>query len=233
MLFNSPLHETKANRLIEQFNLKPNSSVLEIGCGDGEFLVRVAEKYKIDGLGIDANEQLIEKAQNKSNQRLKLSNLQFLTQDATTFSSERRVYDLIICIGSEFIFGGYEAALKKLKLLLTEDGLLLMGTIFWKQQPADEYLQLMGNKNPHFNHLSTVEKAVHQGFIPLYICRSNDDEWDDFESSFTQRNYLDALKSSSSDGRAKQIEDLFKWQSGYLKWGTNTMGFGYYLFRNL
>ena len=232
MLFNSPLHTAKADRIIEQLSLKPSSFVLDAGCGDGEFLIRVAERYEIKGVGFDHNERLIERARAKASHRIKSGLVDFLVQDATNFSGQNNVYDLIICIGSEFIFGGYEATLKKLQLSLSPKGLLLIGTIFWKQKPTDEYLQLMGGENPHFDHETTVEKAVQQGFIPFYICRSNDDEWDDFESSTSQRKYVEALKQPSSAEVTTQIEKVRQWQRGYLKWGIDTMGFGFYLLRN-
>ena len=232
MLFNSPLHASKADRIIEQLRLKPSSYVLDAGCGDGEFLVRVAERYDIKGVGVDHNEHLIERAITKASQRTKPGSIVFLAENAAMISGQNRVYDLIICIGSEFIFGGYETALTKLKLSLAPNGLLLMGTIFWKQKPTDEYLQLMGGENPHFDHKTTVEKAIEQGFTPLYICRSNDDEWDDFESSVSQRKYLEVLKQFPSAETTAQIEKVRQWQSGYLKWGIDTMGFGFYLLRN-
>lgn len=231
MLFNSPLHASKADRIIKQLNLKSGSHVLDVGCGDGEFLVRVAERYEIRGVGLDHNEDLIGKAQAKSSQRVKSGNVTFSTQDAANFSSQTSLYDLIICIGSEFIFGGYEAALKKLKPSLAPNGLLLIGTIFWKQEPTHEYLQRMGGENPYFDHSTTVAKAVQQGFLPFYICRSSDDEWDDFESSASQRKYLEALGQPLTAEATEKIEKIRNWQDGYLKWGIDTMGFGFYLLR--
>jgi cyclopropane fatty-acyl-phospholipid synthase-like methyltransferase len=232
MLFNSPLHTVKADHIIEQFNLKPGSYVLDAGCGEGEFLIRVAERYEIKGFGVDINKFLIDRAQDKANTRIKAGNVVFTAQDAPNYLNEKKLFDLIICMGSDSIFGGYEAAIQKLKLSLVPNGLLFIGTIFWKQKPADEYLQLMGGENPYFDHANTIDKAIKQGFIPLYICRSNDDEWDDFESSTSQRKYLEAIKQPSTLEAAKQIEKVMAWQKGYLKWGIDTMGFGFYLLLN-
>lgn len=208
-------------------------SVLDAGCGEGEFLVRVAEHYKIEGFGFDLSRLAIEKAQTKANQRVKSGSIVFAVQDGADFSNGNQAYDLVICIGAKFIFGGYEAALQKLKAVLTLNGLLLIGTVFWKQEPTPEYLQLMEGKNPHFDHATTVALAAQQGFIPLYVCRSNDDEWDDFESSLSQRKYLEALNHSSPTDAAKQLEKVKQWQTGYVKWGIDTMGFGFYLLRSV
>lgn len=103
---------------------------------------------------------------------------------------------------------------------------VLIGTVYWKQDPMPEYLDLMGGENPHFSYLTTVDIAVEEGFIPLYLCRSNQDEWDDFESRHTQQCYRDAMKSAN-EAAFKQTQD---WQQGYLRWGSNTMGFGFFLF---
>ncbi len=232
MLFNSPLHVFKADRIIKQLNLKLGSHVLDVGCGDGEFLVRVAERYEIRGVGVDHNEDLIGQAQAKASQRVKSGNVIFSTQDAANLSDQNNLYDLIISIGSEFIFGGYDAALQKLKLSLAPNGLLLLGTVFWKKEPTAEYLQRMGGENPYFDHRTTVAKAVQQGFLPFYVCRSNDDEWDDFESSASQRKYLEALNQPLTTEVTEKIEKIRNWQDGYLKWGMDTMGFGFYLLRN-
>ena len=83
----------------------------------------------------------------------------------------------------------------------------------------------MGGENPHFDYLTTVDIALKEGFIPLYLCRSSEDEWDDFEGRHAQKHYLAALQSDDKIA-FKRICD---WQQGYLKWGSETMGFGFFL----
>ena len=132
---------------------------------------------------------------------------------------------MIICIGSEFIFGGYRQALQSLSRYLVDAGKLLVGTIFWKQDPSPEYLSLMGGENQHFNYVTTVDMAIEEGFIPVYLCRSSEDEWDDFESRHAQKRYLAAIQNAD-EGAFEQIQS---WQRGYLRWGCETMGFSFLL----
>lgn len=54
-MFNCPLGVERASRLIEQLNLESHDRVLDIGCGEGEFLTRIAERYDITGIGVDLN----------------------------------------------------------------------------------------------------------------------------------------------------------------------------------
>lgn len=224
-MFNCPLSTEKADRLIEQLKLDYNCYVLDIGCGEGEFLIRVAEQYSVTGVGFDRNLELITLAQQKAEKRIPSKTVSFACQDAQLFNWEAHEPNLIVCIGSEFIVGGYRQALQLFSHHLVNSGVLLIGTVFWKQEPLPEYLSLMGGENPHFDYMTTVDMAIEEGFIPLYLCQSSEDEWDDFESRHAQKRYLAAIQNAD--------ETVFKWiqswQRGYLRWGRNTMGFGFLL----
>ena len=226
-MFNCPLSAERASRLIEQLNLENHDRVLDIGCGKGEFLIQVAERYDITGVGVDHNSDLTTWAEQKAKERDLSKNLSFVCQDARSFDWKAHKANLIICIGSEFILGGYRQALRLFSHHLVSSEAMLIGTVYWKQDPVPEYLDLMGGENPHFDYLTTVDIAVEEGFIPLYLCRSNEDEWDDFESRHTQNRYRTAMKSDD-EAALKQTQN---WQRGYLRWGSQTIGFGFFLFQ--
>ncbi|MEM8544162.1 MAG: class I SAM-dependent methyltransferase [Cyanobacteria bacterium P01_H01_bin.119] len=229
-MFNCPLSTEKASRLIEQLHLgEYRNRVLDIGCGEGEFLIRVAERYNVTGIGIDHNLDLTVRAEQKAQERGLSENLSFICQDAQSFAWETHKANLIICIGSEFILGGYRQALRLFSHHLTSSEAVLLGTVYWKQDPVPEYLDLMGGENPHFDYLTTVDIAIKEGFIPLYLCRSNQDEWDDFESRHSQKRYQAALKNTDEAA----LKHAQEWQRGYLKWGNQTMGFGFFLLQKI
>jgi len=56
-----------------------NSTVLDMGCGTGDLLIRAAPKIK-SGLGIDLNKSLVNFA-NQTKEKKKISNINFLHQD--------------------------------------------------------------------------------------------------------------------------------------------------------
>lgn len=215
----------KANRLIKQLAIADDSCVVDIGCGEGEFLIQITERYKISGVGLDSNPECIELANEKARLRVRDENLSFVCQDPRLFNWEARKVDLIICIGSEFILGGYRQTLQNCYDALSDAGRLLVGTVFWKKEPTAQYLELMAGENPHVDYLTTVDIAIEEGFIPLYLCRSSEDEWDDFEGRHAYKRYVAAMQSDDQIA-FKRIHD---WQRGYLKWGRTTMGFGFFL----
>ena len=49
----NPTSEEKLARLVELLRLPPDARVVDIACGKGEFLIRLAEAYGVRGVGID------------------------------------------------------------------------------------------------------------------------------------------------------------------------------------
>lgn len=220
-MFNSPMSLDRANNLIALLDSSDEEVVFDIGCGDGAFLQQFAKKKQINGIGVDHAPDLIQIANQQLAGKIRASKLQFICADATEYIKRVQPLDIIIAIGSEYIFGGYRDLLKIANAHLKSSGKLLIGTIYWKQAPSPDYLTLMDGENPYFELAKTVELAYEQGFIPLAVQRSNDDEWDVFESQHARKHYLNAIEASDKDKQAR----TWQWQQGYLKWGITTMGF--------
>ncbi len=227
-MFNSPMSLQRADDLIHALDLAPQNRVLDLGCGSGAFLNRIAAKAPIKGIGIDNDALLIAEANAAWSAQPKQGDLAFICADAVQYVTTLSAVDVIICMGAEYIFGGYQQLLQAAKAHLSDQGKLLVGTIYWKQPLSAEYLALMDGENPNFDLLTTVQLARDQGFIPLEVHRSSDDEWDMFESYHTRRRYLKAVQS---DDPASQ-ERAWQWQRGYLQWGMDTMGFCFLVLQN-
>jgi cyclopropane fatty-acyl-phospholipid synthase-like methyltransferase len=104
----NPIDETRLERLYDLLELKPNARVIDIGCGKGEMLIRLAEKYDIKGLGIDKSPYCIREAEKRKGQRIPRAKLKFLEMDGAQYKPETGEYsDLAMCIGATWIYGGY------------------------------------------------------------------------------------------------------------------------------
>jgi len=54
----NPMNKEKFERLRRLLRLEPETRVLDIACGKGEFLIRLAELYDISGVGVDISQHL-------------------------------------------------------------------------------------------------------------------------------------------------------------------------------
>ena len=235
MLFNSPISPEKADLLIGLLDLEERSQVVDVGCGTGEFLVQVLEKYPATGIGVDLMAESLAEAREKAADRGCSDRVKFVEGDVREMEFDSP-FDLGICMGASHAYSvgepAYPKTLKGLGAILQPGGLLLMGESYWMQEPEQEYLDFVGEPNGTYrSHLENVELAAEFGFTPVYCNTSSLDEWDDFEWRHHMRIEARAEANPDDPELAKRKEFGRKWRNAYLRWGRGTLGFGFYLFQ--
>jgi len=236
MFFNSPISSTKANELIEILGLNSESRVLDVGCGTGEFLIRVIEKFNAKGDGVDINSNSINEAQNIASSRIPDYGINFHKIDIKKFDKAPASFDCGICLGSTHAFSmndpAYPETLKGLSKLVKPGGQILIGESFWMKEPLSEYLDFIGEPTGTYRtHLENVELGMEHGLVPQYVVTSNLDEWDDFEWRHNIKKEQEYESGPKEALDREKIEFSRKWRMAYLKWGRGTMGFAFYLFK--
>ena len=125
----------------------------------------------------------------------------------------------------------YPQALTVLQKGVRPQGQLLIGEGYWKQHPDHDYVEFIGDPvGIYHSHAENISFAEKQGLIPLYALTSNQDEWDHFEWSHQLKFERDAQGKRDDPAVMESIERSRSWRNGYLRWGRDTMGFGFYLF---
>ena len=109
----NPMSVEKFIELIDLLRLRSEDRVLEIATGKGEFIIRLAEQYEIEGIGLDISPYHISDAKKKHQQRIPDAQLSFVEMNGEDYKpEERESYDLVIIGASgantmikEWIFG--------------------------------------------------------------------------------------------------------------------------------
>jgi cyclopropane fatty-acyl-phospholipid synthase-like methyltransferase len=102
-VFCNPMSVEKFEELIALLRLEPGAKVLEIATGKGEFILRLAERYKIEGTGLDISQFHIADAQKKCKERLPDARLTFLVMDGADYKPDKpESFDLVACIGASW-----------------------------------------------------------------------------------------------------------------------------------
>jgi cyclopropane fatty-acyl-phospholipid synthase-like methyltransferase len=57
--FCNPVGETQITTFIDRLALRSNRRLIDVGCGKGEILVRIVDRYGCTGIGIDINEDFL------------------------------------------------------------------------------------------------------------------------------------------------------------------------------
>jgi cyclopropane fatty-acyl-phospholipid synthase-like methyltransferase len=231
-MFNCPLSSEKANLLVEIIGLSPGSRVIDVGCGTGELLIRLIERYEVHGTGIDPDVVAISECRQKGQQRVAHHLLDLKQVEAAHFDWPEQLFDAALCVGSVHAFNGTVETLKQLKRRVVPGGVIVIGDIFWHKEPEPAYREIIGDEWPatDTDYLTWAKAGETEGLHLLYSIPSNQDEWDHFEGRFAARGYRRAYANSSTEIREAAINRTHRWQSAYMQWGRDTMGFGFYVF---
>jgi SAM-dependent methyltransferase len=166
--------------LYDLLELKPNAGVIDVGCGKGAMLMRLAEKYDIKGLGIDKSPYCVREAVKRKRQLVPQSDVRFLEMDGAQYKLETtESSDLAMCIGATWIYGGYRNTVRALGGMTRPSGFVMVGEPFWRTDPPQEYLQSEGLSADAFDtHHGNVTTGESEGMRLVFTIVSSQEDWD-------------------------------------------------------
>jgi len=229
----NPTSIKKFEQLIDLLRLDPEDRVLDIATGKGEFIIRLAERYGINGVGVDLSPYVIADAQKKLAQRLPDAQLQFLEMDGADYKPPRSEnFTLTACLGASWVFGGYRETLEALGRMTAPGGWVVTGEPYWHKEPAADYLAAMGaDRSLYGTHLENGLAGEEMDLRLVYALVSNLDDWDRYEGL----QWFAAEQWARSHTDDPDVEELLskidESKKEYLQWGRDTLGWAIYLFR--
>ncbi|GAA4553721.1 SAM-dependent methyltransferase [Streptomyces collinus] len=187
LTFHGPLSEARAADLVQRLTRHRPTTVLDIGCGAGELMLRVlATAPEATGTGIDLDADDLARGRKAAADRGLASRARFVEESAT--GTSRGPADLVLCVGSSQALGGrLPEALGELRRLVTDGGRVLLGEGFWQRTPTPDELSRMWPDAALTDHpgLATlIGMAIDAGFRPEWTETASLDEWEQFESGY-------------------------------------------------
>ncbi|MGW5130612.1 SAM-dependent methyltransferase [Streptomyces sp. NPDC004135] len=187
LTFHGPLSETRAETLVRRLADTSPRTVLDIGCGRGELMLRVlAAAPHATGIGIDLDAEDLARGRRAAEARGLTPRVRFLEESAT--GTSHGPADLVLCVGaSQALGGGLPEALAALRRLVTDGGRVLLGEGFWQRTPTDAELSRMwpgAAATDHPGLPGLIELVIAAGFRPEWTETASLDEWEQFESAY-------------------------------------------------
>jgi SAM-dependent methyltransferase len=179
--YHDPLEPELVDEVASFAHLGSGDRALDVGCGPGELLVRLAERTGCGGLGVDTSEIVIDEARRRAAARAPRAPLEFQAVDAATVTG---TFDLTACIGSSHALGGLDGALARLAELTRPGGHVLLGDGFWAAEPPPDYLDALGGatRDELPDGLSAlVRHGDAHGLRAAHVRVAGEDDWDRYE----------------------------------------------------
>jgi Methyltransferase domain len=237
LVFMTPLSEERAGRLVDFVSVGLHGTVVDIGCGWAELLLRVvAAAPDCDGLGLDLDSDSIERGCRLAAERGLTERLTLTLANARTALPDS--VDAVICIGASQVWNppgdeslpmGYARALTAIRATVGRGARVVYGEAIWTRPPTAEAIAPLGGRLDEMVSMAElVEIAVDAGFMPLAVHEASAQEWDDFESGYSAC-YATWLAEHAPDhpdaddvrSRANRQRDA------YLRGYRGTLGMGY------
>ena len=161
-------HSPAADYLLSQLQIKPEASVLEVCCGNGWLLRKIAPNIS-HGLGFDSSPELIAKAINKS---AGIGNLEFrIDKHANLPSYAAESFDTILGIEAVY-WSPVKENLNQFYRILKPSGLLGLTVEAYKGNPDSKQWQKEVGQEIHRHYIKEYREMLQKaGFRDISITR--------------------------------------------------------------
>jgi len=230
----NPISAAKVARLVELLRLPVGARVVDIACGKGEFLLRLAAAYEIRGLGIDISPSCVAEARRQLQARLPAAQVVFEQMNGSDFRPDApRSFTLASCIGASWVYGGHAETLDALAGMIVPGGWVVVGEPYWLQEPSEEYLTASGIPRGAFGtHSGNAAVGEQRGLDLVHTFVSSRDDWDQYEGLQWYATDQYARQHPDDPDLPELVERVTKGKVAYLRWGRDTVGWAIYVFRH-
>jgi cyclopropane fatty-acyl-phospholipid synthase-like methyltransferase len=172
--WNTPLSESHADELLDHLALPDATSIVDLGCGWGELLLRAKARTSAQAVGVDTDPAALDRARRAAQERG--LDVMFEERPAADWQGTA---DRALCIGSSHTLGGTRAMLARLAQVVPK-GRVLVGDGCWENEPTPAAHDIFGDDILPLPDL--VAACRETGWQVLHLTTAGRHEWDTFES---------------------------------------------------
>jgi cyclopropane fatty-acyl-phospholipid synthase-like methyltransferase len=237
--FISPLSDLRADKLAEWLadGVKDGGTVLDVGCGWGELLLRVAAAAPLArAVGIDLDESQIVEARRRAAERGLEARASFVVADGVAAGPSP--VEALVAIGASQVWGpdvaegqplDYSSALAAIRASVTRGARVVYADAIWTHSPTPEATAPLSGRDDEFVSLADlVDLAVGSGFAAVGVHEATLEEWDEFESGFTAGYATWLAEHDPNHPDAAEVrERAARQRASYLKGYRGVLGMAY------
>ncbi|HEX3785092.1 MAG TPA: class I SAM-dependent methyltransferase [Pseudonocardiaceae bacterium] len=219
----NPLSLGSVDQLLDRALRPDDRRVLDLGCGNASWLIRaLSTRPLLVADGVDTDTATLARTRRSLDAGL-ADRLTLHDGDARDFRAAQG-YDLVLSVGSVHAFGGREATLDALAKHLAPGGRVLFGDGFWEREPNKATLDLGFVAADHDTLADTVDAVVAAGWTPIYGHVSTQQEWDDYEWSWSGSLARWALEHPDHPDGAEALATAQAHRTGWLRGYRGVLG---------
>jgi len=213
----------------EILEIDQNGRVIDFGCGYGEVLALWAERFGISGVGIDIREHACDRARSKMKERGLAERIEIVCANGREYPFKENTFDVALCIGASFIWGGYRPTIQAMKKAIHTEGKLVIGEVYWlKGNVPLEYVNSTAPPDTKYEY-ELLQVANEEGFDLEYVVRASNDDWDRYSAGNWHGLIRWIDENLDHPERQEVIDHLHKIQDEYLRYEREYLGWAMYV----
>lgn len=202
MIWN-PMSEEKLRRAADYLRVDDAERVLDLGCGRGRLLCDWAERFRVQGTGVDINQDFIALARQDADARGVGGLLDFVIADLASYVPPVAQYDIVTCVGASDAMGGFFSAIVQMAKATRPHGRILVGDAYQNDQDLAK----------------RVRAGAENGLDLIGMIHGSDDEWDAYYSAQWRAAYEWGLRYPDRPERERLLERMRQHQVRYVEQG--------------
>jgi SAM-dependent methyltransferase len=228
----NPISSQGLDVIVEALRPPAGGRVLDIASGKAEVLCRLSERYGVSGVGVDWSPFFCGEATQNIRSRGLADKIVIHQMDGKDFRATDSSFEVTMCLGATWVFGGLRGTLKQLSQWTRPGGAVVVGEPFWTAEPPAEYLESESiSRDDYSDHAGNVAAGESLGLDLVFTVASNADDWDRYYSPTWLAAY-DYIRDHPDDADNTEIARLTEHaRSVYLKHGRNCLNWAIYVFR--
>jgi cyclopropane fatty-acyl-phospholipid synthase-like methyltransferase len=184
----NPTSHEKLMLLADYCSLGEGDRVLEVGSGKGYMLRRWAERFGIEGTGVEINSSFVAQARSRASAEGVGEGVgeavTFVEGDARDFVADPEGYDMVACIGAPFAIGSFGEAVGWMLGALKSSGVLAIGDVFLRAPLPEGAAEREGFAQ---GDLRTLEESAAvlegHGLAIDGLIAASEEDWDRYASA--------------------------------------------------
>jgi ubiquinone/menaquinone biosynthesis C-methylase UbiE len=224
--------EEKLMLLGEICRLKPDMRQLDLACGKAEMLCQWANRWGIQGIGVDISKVFLAAARERAAELGVEQQITLVEGDAGQYLAAAKSFDIVSCIGATWIGGGLTGTLRQMQQAVKEDGLILVGEPYWIDPPPVEAYEAHGFTQDDFASLAgTLDRFESVDLELVEMVLADPDSWDRYSAAqwWTTNEWM---RANPDDPDLPALREMTThWRRTYLTYGRRYLGWGVFVLR--
>jgi cyclopropane fatty-acyl-phospholipid synthase-like methyltransferase len=205
----NPTSEEKLDLAIRYCGVRDGMRILDVGCGKGWLLRRLASRFDIQITGLEIYPTFAAEARRLAAAENLTDRIQIVEGPALDFRAEPASFDVVMCIGASFALGGFEPALDWMSHAAKRGGAIALGEVFAMELPYPAEVSLGARADidyPDRTLWATVETMRAHGMPLRGLVEASTDDWHRYHSLHWQAG-LDWALENPGDPDAAKLND--------------------------